>query len=73
MDAELKVVRSHARLVEMALETRQKRLERTTERLSRHHNRIKHTKLLLVMVRELQEVVLKDPDLWDEEPVSQPF
>jgi len=27
----------------------------------------------LVMVRELQEMVLKDPDLWDDEPVHMPF
>jgi len=73
MDAELKVVRSHLRLVEMALETRQKRLEIKTGRLSRHFNRVKHTEVLLVMVRELQEMVLKDPDLWDDEPVHMPF
>lgn len=73
MDAELGVVKSHLRLVEMALEERGKRLEKTRERLSRHYNKVAHTATMLVLVKELQVMIRADPDLWEPEFEEVPF
>lgn len=67
MDTFIKVVKSHLRLCEMALEARTVVQANKKSKLSRHYARVRHTRAMLSLVRELQEIVDQDPDLWRDE------
>ena len=73
MDAEFSVAQSHLKLCRLALNQRLKTLEARTSKQSRHYNRLKHTRSMLVLLMELEGMVMQDPDLWDDEPDLVPF
>lgn len=73
MDRELATLRLLMRNAIDVTEARQKRLAELRPRLSRHYSRQKQVDLVLVMLRELQEVVERDPDLWGKDKEERPF
>ncbi len=73
MDTELAAAESQLRLASKILHVRQMRLAKTTTRMSRHYNKVKHTDAMISLLEELRGFVLQDPDYWDEEPDLVPF
>lgn len=73
MDIELRNATSQLRLALLSMQHRHKRLVATTERKSRHYNRLQHTAAAVSLLEELLGMLLQDPDHWDDEPESVPF
>lgn len=73
MDTYLHAAKSHYKLAHQVLQVRLDRLENSTTRLSRHYNKIQHTRAMLGLTEELLGLVSQDPDNWDEEPDLVPF
>lgn len=73
MDTELSVAISHVTLARKVMEARAKRLAETRTKLSRHYNRVRHTKAMIDLLEELGGVLEQDPDKWDDEPELIPF
>lgn len=73
MDKELQQATSQLRLALMCLQQREKRLQNTGRKLSRHYNRVQHTQAMIGLLEEILGVALQDPDVWDDEPDLVPF
>ncbi len=73
MDRELATLRLLMRNAIDVTEARQKRLDELRPRLSRYYSRQQQVALVLVMLRELQDVVERDPDLWGKDKEESPF
>lgn len=73
MDIEQSAAESHVKLAVMVMQSRHKRLTATTERYSRHYSKLAHTMAIIVLLEELQEMLLQDPDHWDDEKEDLPF
>lgn len=73
MDSELATAQAHIKLAYQVLEHRLKRLESTRSKLSRHYNRLAHTRAMIELLQQIAGLVHQDPDLWDDEPESIPF
>ncbi len=73
MDAELAQAVSQVKLATMALLAREKRLKKTTNRMSRHYSKLAHTFAARMLLEEVAGMLQQDPDLWDEEPEIAPF
>lgn len=73
MDEYMQSVTSQLKLADLMLHARLAKLERQTDRPSRHYNRLQHTRSMLLLVQELRGMALQDPDMWEDEPDLVPF
>lgn len=73
MDTELSAAESRVHLAIDALHHRQKRLDGTRSKTSRHYSRLAHTKAMIVMLSEVLDMVAEDPDNWKDEEEQVPF
>lgn len=73
MDIELLTATRQVKLALITMRHRQARLETTRSKLSRHYNRLNHTRATIGLLEELAGMMIQDPDHWDDEPELAPF
>lgn len=73
MDKYQSVVHQHVTLCRKLLEARLKEAERLLVGVVIRNNRIRHTKIMLLMLDELLEAVRHDPEEWYEDDSDLPF
>ncbi len=72
-DKYLAQLESQLKLAHMTLAARLIAVEREPVGLSRRQSTLHHTRAMLAMIEEVQEIVKQDPDNWDDKPELLPF
>ncbi len=73
MDVHLSTAESRVHLALNNMHERERMLENKQAKLSRHYNRLQHTRIIIGLMSELLGVIKQDPDNWDDEPDLVPF
>lgn len=73
MDTELGVTMQHLKLAIACMDARHTRLSNSRTKLSRHYNKLQHTRAALQLLEEVLGMLYQDPDRWDDEPDLVPF